>query len=181
MDHVNLKTLPTSHQSLNQITNLKPYVMTKFYWYHKLSAFPSDDNPFQMQAVFRGYQVRKQHTKLVWSVGILEKAILRWRLKRKGLRGLQVQCCEPPIDSNEEGNAEEDFFRAGRKQAEERVERSVVKVQAMFGSKQAQEGYRRMKLEHSKAKVFMNLSQLFISFASFLYFNLFSHLFCFVW
>ncbi|KAM3337438.1 hypothetical protein P3S68_031763 [Capsicum galapagoense] len=46
---------------------------------------------------------------------------------------------------------EEDFFQDSRKQAEERIERSVVRVQAMFRSKQTQEQYWRMKLEHNKA------------------------------
>lgn len=37
-------------------------------------------------------------------------------------------------------------------QAEERLKRSVVLVQAMFMSKQAQENYRRMKLTHEEAQ-----------------------------
>lgn len=106
-----------------------------------------------MQAVFRGFQVRRQYHKIVWSVGIVEKAILRWRLKRKGFRGLQVQADADLVDKNQESVAEEDFFKASRKQAEERVERSVVRVQAMFRSKQAQEEYRRIKLAHNEAKV----------------------------
>lgn len=105
-----------------------------------------------MQAVFRGFQVRKQYRKIVWSVGVLEKAVLRWRLKRKGFRGLQVQSSQA-VDIKPDGDVEEDFFRASRKQAEERVERSVVRVQAMFRSKRAQEEYRRMKLEHDNATV----------------------------
>lgn len=105
-----------------------------------------------MQAVFRGFQERKQYRKIVWSVGVLEKAVLRWRLKRKGFRGLQVQSSEP-VDIKPDGDVEEDFFRASRKQAEERVERSVVRVQAMFRSKRAQEEYSRMKLEHNNATV----------------------------
>ncbi|KAL2459310.1 Calmodulin-binding transcription activator 5 [Forsythia ovata] len=107
----------------------------------------------RIQAVFRGFQVRRQYRKIVWSVGILEKAILRWRLKRKGLRGLQVQPDAVSIDENQGSDVEEEFFRASRKQAEERVERSVVRVQAMFRSRQAQEEYRRMKLAHNKAKL----------------------------
>ncbi|KAK4405491.1 Calmodulin-binding transcription activator 5 [Sesamum angolense] len=108
----------------------------------------------KIQAMFRGYQVRRQYRKIVWSVGILEKAILRWRLKRKGFRGLQVEPAATPGDPIQESDVEEDFFQASRKQAEERVEESVIKVQAMFRSKQAQEAYRRMKLEHNKAKVY---------------------------
>ncbi|KAJ6726501.1 CALMODULIN-BINDING TRANSCRIPTION ACTIVATOR 6 [Salix purpurea] len=39
----------------------------------------------RIQAVFRGFQARKQYRKVIWSVGVLEKAILRWRLKEKRL------------------------------------------------------------------------------------------------
>ncbi|KAG6436959.1 hypothetical protein SASPL_101866 [Salvia splendens] len=105
----------------------------------------------RIQANFRGFQARRQYRKICWSVGVFEKAILRWLQKRKGFRGLQVQPDETPQDQSEEIGAEEDFFKASRKQAEERVERSVVKVQAMFRSRQAQEEYRRMKLECSRA------------------------------
>ncbi|KAK4478326.1 hypothetical protein RD792_017616, partial [Penstemon davidsonii] len=106
-----------------------------------------------LQSIFRGFQVRRQYRKICWSVGVLEKAILRWRLKRKGFRGLQVEPTKILEDPNQDSDVEEDFFQASRKQAEERVERSVVRVQAMFRSKRAQEEYRRMKLEHNKASV----------------------------
>ncbi|CAL5415385.1 unnamed protein product [Camellia sinensis] len=105
----------------------------------------------KIQAVFRGYQVRRQYQKIVWSVGVLEKVILRWRLKRKGFRGLQVSPVEAMNNQKQESEVEEEFFRASRKQAEERVERSVVRVQAMFRSRRAQEEYHRMKLAHNEA------------------------------
>ncbi|XP_055814235.1 calmodulin-binding transcription activator 6 isoform X1 [Solanum dulcamara] len=103
----------------------------------------------KIQAVFRGFQVRRQYRKIIWSVGVLEKALFRWRLKRKGFRGLKLQSSQ--VVNHKPDDVEEDFFQASRKQAEERIERSVVRVQAMFRSKQAQEQYRRMKLEHNKA------------------------------
>lgn len=106
-----------------------------------------------MQAAFRGFQVRRQYRKILWSVGVLEKAVLRWRLKRRGFRGFQVDPMEPVPDQRPESDTEEDFYRASRKQAEERVERSVVRVQAMFRSKKAQEEYRRMKMTHNQARV----------------------------
>lgn len=96
--------------------------------------------------------MRKQYKKIVFAVGVLEKAILRWRMKRKGFRGLQVSPDEAVKDPKQE-DVLEDFFKASRKQAEERVERSVVRVQSMFRSKRAQEDYRRMKLAHNKANV----------------------------
>lgn len=105
----------------------------------------------RIQAVFRGFQVRRHYRKIVWSVGVVEKAVLRWRLKRKGFRGLKVNPPPEVKDQQQENDTEEDFFRASRKQAEERVERSVVRVQAMFRSKKAQEEYRRMKFAYSNA------------------------------
>lgn len=104
-----------------------------------------------LQAAFRGLQARRQYKKILWSVGVLEKAIIRWRLKRKGFRGLQVSQGEAEEDPP--GEAEEDFYKTSQRQAEERLERSVVRVQAMFRSKKAQEDYRRMKLTHEEAQV----------------------------
>ncbi|KAK8918795.1 Calmodulin-binding transcription activator 6 [Platanthera zijinensis] len=113
-----------------------------------------------IQAVFRGHLVRRQYRKILWSVGVLEKAILRWRLKKKGLRGMQVESIEVCKDNlllqgsiSASDSAEEDFFKMSRKQAEERVQRSVVRVQAMFRSYRAQQEYRRMKLTHEQAKI----------------------------
>lgn len=56
-------------------------------------------------------------------------------------------------EAEAEEKAEEDFYKASQKQAEERLERSVVRVQAMFRSKKAQEDYRRMKLTHEETQV----------------------------
>lgn len=106
-----------------------------------------------MQAAFRCFQQRKHYRKILWSVGVVEKAVLRWRLKRRGFRGLQLNTAEAEEDQNQQSDAEEEFFRTGRKQAEERVERSVIRVQAMFRSKKVQEDYRRMKLALKQAKV----------------------------
>lgn len=106
-----------------------------------------------MQAAFRGYQVRRQYSKIVWSVGVLEKAILRWRLKRKGLRGRKGDPTKETAVQGLESITEEDFFRTSRKQAEERVEKAVVRVQALFRSKKAQQEYHRMKLAHDEANV----------------------------
>ncbi|KAJ0979874.1 hypothetical protein J5N97_015348 [Dioscorea zingiberensis] len=108
----------------------------------------------KIQAAFRGYQSRKHYRKIVWSVGILEKAVLRWRLKKKGLRGIQVEERETMrVDKEQESVVEEDFFLIGQEQAQERMNRSVVRVQAMFRSYRAQQEYRRMKLAVEEAKL----------------------------
>lgn len=107
----------------------------------------------KIQAVFRGYLVRRQYKKIIWSVGVLEKVVLRWRMKRKGLRGLQIQIKEPVVDQTQEVDGEEDFYRASREQAEERVDKAVRRIQAIFRSRQAQQDYRSMKLMHRQAEL----------------------------
>ncbi|XP_078148255.1 calmodulin-binding transcription activator isoform X3 [Carex rostrata] len=113
------------------------------------------NNAIRIQAVFRGHQVRRQYKKIIWSVGVVEKAILRWRHKRRGLRGMQsAEVTESmridPGTSSSTG--EEDFFAISRKQAEERLSRSVTRVQALFRSYKAQQEYRRMKMTHEQAQ-----------------------------
>ncbi|KAI9084292.1 hypothetical protein K1719_033799 [Acacia pycnantha] len=116
----------------------------------------------KIQAAFRAFKERKNYRKIIWSVGVVEKAILRWRLKRKGFRGLHVNPVQEVLGQKEETEfvTEEDFFRIGRKQAEERVERAVVRVQAMFRSKKAQVDYRRMKLTHKQANLELEYEEL---------------------
>ncbi|KAM6565817.1 hypothetical protein CsatA_024945 [Cannabis sativa] len=104
----------------------------------------------KIQAAFRGFQVRKQYRKILWSVGVLEKLVLRWRLKRKGFRGLQVA---PVEEQGRESDTEEDFYKASQKQAGERVGRSMVQVKNMFASTKAQEEYHRMKVAHNQVKL----------------------------
>ncbi|XP_078446536.1 calmodulin-binding transcription activator isoform X2 [Wolffia australiana] len=107
----------------------------------------------KIQAAFRGLLVRKQYRKIIWSVGVLEKAVLRWRMKRKGLRGLQIESGDASAAASmEKSSAEEEYFRVSREQAEERVNRSVIRVQAMFRSYRSQQEYRKMKLAHDQAQ-----------------------------
>ncbi|TYI61852.1 hypothetical protein E1A91_D10G203000v1 [Gossypium mustelinum] len=105
----------------------------------------------KIQAAFRGFQARRQYRKIIWSVGVLEKAILRWRLRRKGFRGLQITTDEAVEEQRQETYVEEAYYISSRKQAEERVEKAVIRVQSMFRSKKAQQEYRRMKLAHDLA------------------------------
>ncbi|XP_066397760.1 calmodulin-binding transcription activator CBT-like [Miscanthus floridulus] len=108
----------------------------------------------KIQAAYRGHQVRRQYRKVLWSVGVVEKAILRWRKKRKGLRGIATGMpVEMATDAEAASTAEEDYYRVGRQQAEDRFNRSVVRVQALFRSHRAQQEYRRMKVAHEEAKV----------------------------
>ncbi|VAH45673.1 unnamed protein product [Triticum turgidum subsp. durum] len=107
----------------------------------------------RIQAAYRGHQVRRQYRKVIWSVGVVEKAILRWRKKRKGLRGIaNGMPVEMTVDIEAASTAEEGFFQASRQQAEDRFNRSVVRVQALFRCHRAQHEYRRMRIAHEEAK-----------------------------
>ncbi|MCL7029476.1 hypothetical protein MKW94_017712 [Papaver nudicaule] len=88
------------------------------------------------EANFRGHHARNQYKKIIWAVGVLEKVILRWRQKRKGLRGFIA----PQLTQT---TPVEDMTRS-------EYERVVICVQSMFRSKRAQEEYRMMKLTHDQ-------------------------------
>ncbi|CAH1433054.1 unnamed protein product [Lactuca virosa] len=75
------------------------------------------------QAHFCGHKVQKHYRKMVWFVGIVEKAILRWRRKSRGLRGFRLELRAP--------ESEYDFLRIGRKQKYVGVEKAMTRVHSM--------------------------------------------------
>lgn len=106
----------------------------------------------KIQAHIRGHQVRKQYKKVVWSVGIVEKAILRWRRKRVGLRGFRAEATI--ADSESQGQSDDyDFLRAGRKQTVAGVEKALARVQSMVRYPEARDQYRRLVTNFQKIKV----------------------------
>ncbi|KAL4560153.1 hypothetical protein LXL04_032302 [Taraxacum kok-saghyz] len=102
----------------------------------------------KIQAHFRGHKVRKHYKKVVWSVGIVEKAILRWRRKSRGLRGFR-----PELKS--ESESEYDFLRIGRRQKYVGVEKALARVQSMARNIQGQEQYMRLVVKFEKLKKHM--------------------------
>ncbi|KAB2091407.1 hypothetical protein ES319_A03G189200v1 [Gossypium barbadense] len=99
----------------------------------------------KIQAHVRGHQVRKQYKTFVWSVGILEKVILRWRRKGSGLRGFRRDAiikpdpqCTPPEED------EYDFLKEGRKQTEERFQKALTRVKSMAQNPEGRGQYRRL-------------------------------------
>ncbi|XP_010547651.1 PREDICTED: calmodulin-binding transcription activator 2-like isoform X2 [Tarenaya hassleriana] len=91
----------------------------------------------KIQAHVRGHQVRKQYRTIIWSVGILEKIILRWRRKGSGLRGFRR-------DATRQGEDESDVLKEGRKQTEERLEKALTRVKSMVQYPEARAQYRRL-------------------------------------
>ncbi|CAI9753168.1 unnamed protein product [Fraxinus pennsylvanica] len=113
----------------------------------------------KIQAHVRGHQVRKNYKKIIWSVGILDKVILRWRRKGRGLSsfkpealsaGTSVQLTEPKEDDY-------DFLKEGRKQTEERLQKALARVKSMVQYPEARDQYRRLlnvvsEMQETKAK-----------------------------
>lgn len=94
----------------------------------------------------RGHQVRKSYPKVLWSIGIVEKVILRWRRKRPGLRRFQPQkqLEDPSQIQPAKAEDEYDFLHDGRRQAEERLQRSLARVHSMSQCPEAREQYHRL-------------------------------------
>nr|CAB3455006.1 unnamed protein product [Digitaria exilis] len=107
----------------------------------------------KIQAHVRGHQVRKSYRKVVWSVGIVEKIILRWRRKRRGLRGFQIEKQLEGSSSQtlqiqpakSEAEDEYEFLKDGRKQAEGRLQRALARVHSMTQYPEARDQYRRLQ------------------------------------
>ncbi|KAF8091242.1 hypothetical protein N665_0451s0053 [Sinapis alba] len=100
----------------------------------------------KIQAHVRGHQVRKQYRAIIWSVGLLEKIILRWRRKGSGLRGFKrdtvTKAPEPVCAPTQEDDY--DFLKEGRKQTEERLQKALTRVKSMAQYPEARAQYRRL-------------------------------------
>ncbi|KAG5377127.1 hypothetical protein IGI04_041723 [Brassica rapa subsp. trilocularis] len=103
----------------------------------------------KIQAHVRGHQVRKQYKPIVWSVGLLEKIILRWRRKGTGLRGFKRNAVPKTVEPEPQcpmvpKEDDYDFLEKGRKQTEERLEKALTRVKSMVQYPEARDQYRRL-------------------------------------
>ncbi|KAE8732725.1 Calmodulin-binding transcription activator 3 [Hibiscus syriacus] len=100
----------------------------------------------KIQAHVRGHQVRKQYRPIIWSVGILEKVILRWRRKGSGLRGFRRGAItkEPDPQCTPSKEDDYDFLKEGRKQTEERLQKALTRVKSMAQNPEGRGQYRRL-------------------------------------
>lgn len=110
----------------------------------------------KIQAHVRGYQVRKQYRKVIWSVSIVEKAILRWRRKRVGLRGFKAEGAmgevvtpHPKVEKSDEY----EFLRIGRQLKYADVEKALSRVKSMARSPEARRQYMRLVANFNKFKI----------------------------
>ncbi|KAI3462072.1 hypothetical protein Pfo_018735 [Paulownia fortunei] len=100
----------------------------------------------KIQAHVRGHQVRKNYGKIIWSVGILDKIILRWRRKGRGLSGFRPEALATGTSMLDTETKEDDydFLKEGRKQTEERLEKALARVKSMVQYPEARDQYRRL-------------------------------------
>ncbi|KAK3153577.1 hypothetical protein QOZ80_2BG0177660 [Eleusine coracana subsp. coracana] len=119
----------------------------------------------KIQAHVRGHQVRKHYRKIVWSVGIVEKVILRWRRRGAGLRGFRSTEGGTEVSSSGTSSSlitdkpiqdDYDFLQEGRKQTEERLQKALARVKSMAQYPEARDQYQRIltvvsKMQESQA------------------------------
>ncbi|XP_061364683.1 calmodulin-binding transcription activator 2-like isoform X2 [Gastrolobium bilobum] len=100
----------------------------------------------KIQAHVRGHQVRKKYKSVIWSVGILEKVILRWRRKGRGLRGFRPDALDKvPMQASDPLKEDDyDFLKEGRKQSEEKFQKALSRVKSMVQYPEARAQYRRV-------------------------------------
>ncbi|KAG5529472.1 hypothetical protein RHGRI_030006 [Rhododendron griersonianum] len=100
----------------------------------------------QQVAHVRGHQVRKNYRKITWSVGIVEKVILRWRRKGSGLRGFKQEALAQGSSKQDTSSTEDDydFLKEGRKQTEQRLQKALARVKSMVQYPEARDQYRRL-------------------------------------
>lgn len=115
----------------------------------------------------RGHQVRKNYKKIIWSVGILEKIILRWRRKGSGLRGFRSEAVTESMQDTSSKEEDDDFFKKGRKQTEERLNKALARVKSMVQYPEARDQYRRLlnvvtEIQESKVTEIFPLKYFFI-------------------
>ncbi|KAG8073805.1 hypothetical protein GUJ93_ZPchr0006g45289 [Zizania palustris] len=119
----------------------------------------------KIQAHVRGHQVRKHYRKIIWSVGIVEKVILRWRRRGAGLRGFRptedavtesTSSSSGDVTQHRPANNDYDFLQEGRKQTEERLQKALARVKSMVQYPDARDQYQRIltavtKMQESQA------------------------------
>ncbi|XP_018499833.2 calmodulin-binding transcription activator 3 [Pyrus x bretschneideri] len=100
----------------------------------------------KIQAHVRGHQVRKNYRKIVWTVGIVEKIILRWRRKGSGLRGFKPEPLTeaPSTQASSSKDDDYDVLKEGRKQTEQRLQKALARVKSMVQYPEARDQYCRL-------------------------------------
>ncbi|KAI7754775.1 hypothetical protein M8C21_026396, partial [Ambrosia artemisiifolia] len=72
--------------------------------------------------------------------------ILRWRRKGRGLKGFKPEAVSEGANEAAKPSKEEDddFFKEGRKQTEQRLQKALARVKSMVQYPEARDQYRRL-------------------------------------
>eukprot|EP00850_Spirogloea_muscicola_P019471 SM000191S05220 [mRNA] locus=s191:221872:227911:+ [translate_table: standard] len=111
----------------------------------------------RLQARVKGKLQREKYQKIQWSVGVLQKAIIRWRQRRPlqltGQEGFGAEAADSHVGGAAATTPEEAWREAGGPNADAALEAAVTRVQAIVRSKQARAQYDRMRHAHVEAQV----------------------------
>ncbi|KAF8387689.1 hypothetical protein HHK36_026343 [Tetracentron sinense] len=157
-DLVALASLNSKAQKLNHFSDYLHSAAVKIQqkyrgWRGRKEFLKIRNRIVKIQAHVRGHQVRKQYKKVIWSVSIVEKAILRWRRKGAGLRGFRAEKAIRNIVPEVEKTDEYAFLRLGRKQKVAGVEKALARVQSMVRHPEARDQYMRLVAKFEKSKI----------------------------
>ncbi|CAL4924676.1 unnamed protein product [Urochloa decumbens] len=161
-----LKVKPSKPGQLDPLHSAATRIQNKFRgWKGRKEFLLIRQRIVKIQAHVRGHQVRKHYRKIVWSVGIVEKVILRWRRRGAGLRGFRST--EGSTEGSSSGTSSSlihdkpsgddyDFLQEGRKQTEERLQKALARVKSMAQYPEARDQYQRIltvvtKMQESQA------------------------------
>nr|XP_009412758.1 PREDICTED: calmodulin-binding transcription activator 4 isoform X1 [Musa acuminata subsp. malaccensis] len=104
-------------------------------------------NVVKIQTHVRAHLAKKKEKEFLWSVGILEKIMLRWYRKGVGLRGFRAEL--EPIDVEEE----DDVIKVFRKQrVNKALDEALSRVISVVENPEARLQYRRMLETYQQAK-----------------------------
>ncbi|KAI3936847.1 hypothetical protein MKW92_033557 [Papaver armeniacum] len=143
-DIVTVASFTNKVSSMNHFTDYLHSASAALKIQHKYRGWKARKD-FLKYATASGHQARTYYKKVLWSVGIVEKVILRWRRKGPGLRGF---CADKSIGNTLPGNEkidEYDFLREGRKQKVAGVEKALARVQSMARYPESRDQYMRLK------------------------------------
>ncbi|KAK4256537.1 hypothetical protein QN277_006246 [Acacia crassicarpa] len=107
----------------------------------------------KIQAHVRGQQARDKYKQVVWSVSIVEKAILRWRRRRPGLRGFRGEQTFGIMASSVDKSDEYEFLSIGRKQKYDDVSKALARVKSMVYHPEARDQYMRLVMKFEDLKI----------------------------
>ncbi|KAL0310469.1 UNVERIFIED_CONTAM: Calmodulin-binding transcription activator 2 [Sesamum calycinum] len=100
-----------------------------------------------VMAHVRGHQVRRNYGKIIWSVGILDKVVLRWRWKRRRLSRFRPEALGAGISMVDAKRKEDDYYflkegRKGRKQTEGRLQNALARLTSIVQYSKARDQHR---------------------------------------